>query len=105
MQYGAKLTTVDENGNTILHSCAEKGKYDIIEYILNDELIKIIDKENNEDKTALQLAIKHKKDDICRLLLKNGAKKMTILQRLKILFRLSIKGTLIKFANGVIPKS
>lgn len=105
LQYGAKLTTVDENGDTILHSCAEKGKYDIIEYVLNDELIKIIDKENNEDKTALQLAIEHKKDDICRLLLKNGAKKMTILQRLKILFRLSIKGTLIKFANGVIPKS
>lgn len=105
LQYGAKLTTVAENGNTILHSCAKKGKYDILEYVLNDKLIKIIDKENNENKTALQLAIEHKKDDICRLLLKNGAKKMSILQRLKVLFRLSIKGTLIKFANGVIPKS
>ena len=105
LQYGAKLTTVAKNGNTILHSCAEKGKYDILEYVLNEKLIKIINKENNENKTALQLAIEHKKDDICRLLLKNGAKKMSILQRLKVLFRLSIKGTLIKFANGVIPKS
>ncbi|MCP5103202.1 MAG: ankyrin repeat domain-containing protein [bacterium] len=71
---------LNQMGNEFLLYCAEKGYVDAVRELLryvNDGLIDIDTCDDNED-TALHLAVKYRRDDMAALLLRSGAEMLVI---------------------------
>lgn len=83
---------VDANGNTALHFAAKNKRAEVTEFLINMDID--INKENNEGKTSLMIAVEEKNIDIIRLLLLNGAHE-------ELLFNSKL---LNKFAHFFIPQ-
>lgn len=72
IQKGANIRYRTHTGETLLHFAVAKGNFDLVKYIIDENLYNL-DEENNDGETPLHLAILNNKNDILEILIEGGA--------------------------------
>ena len=69
---GADCNTTSENGDTVLHLCAQNNKYEILKYLILKGKCGL-DIQNKARQTALHAAIMCRNEDAASMLIAHGA--------------------------------
>ncbi|XP_042429643.1 integrin-linked protein kinase 1-like [Zingiber officinale] len=74
--YGANVNFRNSTGSTALHMAAAMGSVDVVDCLI--DLGAMVDAEDVEGNTPLEVALRFKKDEVIKLLMKHGAKPQVV---------------------------